>query len=159
MSTNPQNTSDERQQLMERMSYLGQMLSSETAHFHHTAAAKQGFSVTDSKTISVLMQEGPMTAGQLSKRLCLTTGAVTSVIDRLEQCGIVRRAPDPNDRRKVIVRTVPQRIAEASKTYDSIGNAFVKLLSNYSLDELRFLTKYYQAAIELTKEEIINLHK
>jgi MarR family transcriptional regulator, organic hydroperoxide resistance regulator len=158
MSSTSGKPTNERQQLIEQLSFLGQMLSTETAHFHHTAAAKLGLSITDSKTISALMQEGPMTAGQLAERLSLTTGAVTNVIDRLEQRGIVHRVPDPKDRRKVVVHTNPKKIAECGKTYDSIGEAFAKLLSNYSLDELQFLIKYYKASIELTKQEIYKLH-
>src|SRR4051812_32176951 len=88
-----------RTELMERLAYLGQMQSTETAHFHHTAAAQNGLNITDSKTLSVLMQEGPMTAGQLALRLTLTSGAVTSVIDRLESAGLVHRTQDATDRR------------------------------------------------------------
>jgi DNA-binding MarR family transcriptional regulator len=153
MSSKSSEITQDRGQLIEQMAFLGQMLSTETAHFHHTAATKQGLSVTDSKTISALMQEGPMTAGQLAKRLSLTTGAVTSVIDRLEQKNLVHRVADPHDRRKVVVHTNPQKLAEAGKVYESMGAAFAKILKTYTLDELRFLVKYYTAAIELTKQE------
>ncbi len=153
MSSDSTNNSKERQELIERMGFLGQMFSTETAHFHHTAAAKNGVSVTDSKTVSVLMQEGPMTAGQLAERLSLTTGAVTSVIDRLVDCGIARRDPDPNDRRKVMVAINNEKIKDKAKTYESIGRSFTELLSTYSTEELHFLVRYYGAAIELLKQE------
>jgi DNA-binding MarR family transcriptional regulator len=42
-------------------------------------------------------------AGQLSKRAELSTGAMTNRLDRLEQAGLVRRLPDPDDRRGVLV--------------------------------------------------------
>lgn len=153
MSSVPSDNQRERRQLIEQMAFLGQMLSTETAHFHHTAAAKNGVGVTDSKTVSVLMQEGPMTAGQLAERLSLTTGAVTSVIDRLEKCGIVHRVTDPNDRRKVVVTIDEGKIKQAGKVYESMGKAFAKILDTYSIDELRFLVQYYKTAIELTKAE------
>lgn len=158
MSSNSGNTLDEREQLTEQLAFLGQMQSTETAHFHHMAAAKLNLSVTDSKTISALMQEGPMTAGQLAERLSLTTGAVTNLIDRLEQRGIVHRAADPNDRRKIFVQTDPQKIAECGRIYDSIGESYAKLLSAYSIEQLRFLVKFQKAAIELLKQEITKLH-
>lgn len=159
MSTEFRNNANDRRQLIEQMAYLGQMLSTETAHFHHTAATKQGWSITDSKTVSALMQEGPMTAGQLAIRLSITTGAVTSVIDRLEKCGIVHRVADPNDRRKVIVRVDDKKVKEHGKLYNSMGGAFAKLLGNYSVKELRFLIEYYKAAVELTKQETAKLSK
>jgi DNA-binding MarR family transcriptional regulator len=148
------NSSDDHQQLIEQLSFLGQMLSTETAHFHHIAAAKQGLSVTDSKTISALMQEGPMTAGQLATRLSLTTGAITSVIDRLEEHGIVHRVADPHDRRKVVIQTDSEKLKSSGKVYESIGRSYATLLSMYTPEELRFLIDYYRAAIELTKQEV-----
>ena len=55
---------------------------------------------------------GATTAGRLSEITGLTSGAVTRVIDRLEQAGYVRRVPDPADRRRVIVEVVPEKVAD-----------------------------------------------
>jgi DNA-binding MarR family transcriptional regulator len=41
--------------------------------------------------------------GQLTKRAELSSGAMTNRLDRLEQAGLVRRVPDPDDRRGVLV--------------------------------------------------------
>ena len=45
---------------------------------------------------------GPL-AGQLSEWAELSSGAMTNRIDRLEHAGLVRRLPDPDDRRGVLV--------------------------------------------------------
>jgi DNA-binding MarR family transcriptional regulator len=161
-STSSQFTAQELEQrkaLMEQMQFLGQMASTETALFHQTAAAKNGFGITDMKTISTLMQEGSMTAGQIAKRLSLTTGAVTSVIDRLEKAKMVKRYPDVHDRRKVVVRVNKEKIERLGKVYDSIGEVFAKVLERYSTKELEFLVEYYKLSIELTKSEIAKLNK
>jgi DNA-binding MarR family transcriptional regulator len=146
-----------RSQLIRQLQYLGQMQSTETAHFHQTAASINGLNITDSKTLSVLMQEGPMTAGQLALRLNLTTGAITSVIDRLEAAGYADRTMDPEDRRKVIVVINHKKTALLGKTYDSIGASFTKLLGRYSTEQLEFLTGFMQSAIELSKQETYKL--
>jgi DNA-binding MarR family transcriptional regulator len=143
-----------RTELMNQLLFLGQMQSTETAHFHATAAAKNGTNITDSKTISVLLQEGPMTAGELATRLSLTTGAVTS---RLEDAGLAHRLNDPEDRRKVIVKVDKTKLARMGRTYASMGKAFQELLENYSTEELEFLVQFYLAAIELTKSETAKL--
>jgi DNA-binding MarR family transcriptional regulator len=153
------NSSEDRQALMQQLQFLGQMSSTETALFHHTAASKNGLGITDSKTISTLIQEGPMTAGQLAKRLSLTTGAVTSVIDRIEKAGLAKRIDDPKDRRKVIVKVNGAKLQKMGEMYDSIGDSFQRLLQNYSTQELQFLVDYYKVTIELTKEEIAKLSK
>jgi DNA-binding MarR family transcriptional regulator len=49
-----------------------------------------------------------LTAGELVARSMVTTGAITNRIDRLEERGLVARAPAEGDRRKVIVRLTPE---------------------------------------------------
>lgn len=152
---NPEPT--DKQTLMDKLQFLGQMASTETALFHQKAAAKNGLGITDMKTLSTLLQEGDMTAGQLAERLSLTTGAVTNVIDRLEKKHFVVRKHDLIDRRRVIVQIDPNRADETGKVYDSVGNSFQKLLQDYTIDELQFLVAYYEASIEITKAEISRL--
>jgi DNA-binding MarR family transcriptional regulator len=41
--------------------------------------------------------------GWLAEHLCLSSGAMTNRLDRLEQAGLVRRLPDPKDRRALQV--------------------------------------------------------
>lgn len=46
--------------------------------------------------------------GDLSRALLLSTGAMTNRIDRLEGAGLVRRLPDPGDRRGTLVKLTKQ---------------------------------------------------
>jgi DNA-binding MarR family transcriptional regulator len=121
------------------------------------AAAAYGLGITDTKTVSILMQEGPMTAGQIARRLCLTTGAVTSLVDRLEKQDLVKRDADPADRRRVVVSVNQPAWDARENVYQSMGKAFSELLATYSTEQLEFLVHYYEAAIELTKREIAKL--
>lgn len=146
-----------REALVDQLQFLGQMASTETALFHQLAAARYGLGVTDMKALSALQQEGPMTAGQLATRLSLTTGAVTNVIDRLQRQDLVKRTADPNDRRKVIVTINEETLASGDNVYRSMGEAFSRLLRTYSTEQLEFLVRYYQASIELTKQETAKL--
>jgi DNA-binding MarR family transcriptional regulator len=157
MSSKSQDESKRRHELIERMMFLGQMNSTETALFHQAVAAKDGLSITESKTLSTLMQEGSMTAGQLATRLSLTTGAITSLIDRLENAGYASRTADPHDRRKVIVKVNYENIAPLSKRYDSIGTRFSTLLDSYTTEQLRFLVEYSEASLEVVQIEIKKL--
>lgn len=153
------NLDEHRKTLMDKLQYLGQMSSTETALFHQTAASKCGVGITDMKTLSILIQEGAMTAGQIAQRLSLTTGAVTNVIDRLERKGMVRREKDPKDRRKVIVSVIPESLRTTANIYRSMGEAFGSLLEGYSVEQLEFLIRYFEASIELHKQEIAKLAK
>ena len=54
--------------------------------------------------LGALRSAGPpfrRSAGALAKILDLTSGAMTSRLDRMEEAGLVRRLPDPDDRRGV----------------------------------------------------------
>lgn len=72
---------------------------------HSRAAAPlAGLNATDWECVDVLDWIGPITAGELARRVGITSGAVTGAIDRLEALDLVVRGADPRDRRKVIVR-------------------------------------------------------
>ena len=68
--------------------------------------AEFGLDSAEHRALSALSQEGPpyhSTPGRLAQRMELSSGAMTNRLDRLEQAGLVRRLPDPRDRRGVIV--------------------------------------------------------
>ena len=98
-----------------------------------------------------------MTAGEIGKRLGLTSGSVTTLIDRLEQQELVKRQPHAKDRRKVIITVNQERLAAETNVYRSMGEAFATLLGTYTTEQLEFLVQFYQASIEVTKQEIAKL--
>lgn len=52
-----------------------------------------------------------LTPTQLHEGLMLSSGAMTSRLDRLERKGLIERTPSPNDRRSVLVRLTPAGLA------------------------------------------------
>jgi DNA-binding MarR family transcriptional regulator len=68
--------------------------------------AEFGLDTAEHKALSVLAQGGApfrSTPGRLARRMELSSGAMTNRLDRLEQAGLIRRLPDPADRRGVVV--------------------------------------------------------
>ncbi len=56
----------------------------------------------------VALEEDEHTVRGLAERLNVAKPAITRALDRLEQFDLVRRAPDPRDRRSILVaRTAP----------------------------------------------------
>jgi DNA-binding MarR family transcriptional regulator len=137
---------------------LGFRLSTATVLFHAAVADRLGVSVTDMKCYSVLREAGPITAGELSSRVGLTTGAITGVIDRLEQAGLVQRARDPHDRRRVVLRLLsnPEHEQLLNHLYMPLGHAISELVSRYSDDErttiLDFITRATAALDAATRD-------
>ncbi|MBM3679697.1 MAG: MarR family transcriptional regulator [Actinobacteria bacterium] len=50
-------------------------------------------------------------AGELARKLEITSGSMTNRIDRLEAAGLVRRVPNPDDRRGVLVELTSEGLA------------------------------------------------
>ncbi|MGH9266861.1 MAG: MarR family winged helix-turn-helix transcriptional regulator, partial [Acidimicrobiales bacterium] len=50
---------------------------------------------------------GPVPTGEVSARMHITTGTMTTVLDNLVRKGYVRRLADPGDRRRVLVDVTP----------------------------------------------------
>ena len=72
----------------------------------NAAIAEQGLTFEEWHVLGALRQAGPpfqRSAGWLAKRTDLSSGAMTNRLDRLEKAGLVRRLPDPDDRRGVII--------------------------------------------------------
>ncbi|NUP67561.1 MAG: MarR family transcriptional regulator [Nonomuraea sp.] len=109
------------------------------------AAEAAGLNTTDYYALNLLDLSGPLTSGELAVRTGLTTGATTRLIDRLEKGGFVRRAPDPGDRRKVIVEAVA-----APEGLDDVllgtRRRLAELFEGYSGSERATLFDYFTRA-------------
>jgi DNA-binding MarR family transcriptional regulator len=65
-------------------------------------AAREGLTALQFTTLSVLSRHGvPLSNSQLARRSFMTAQSMHEVIHRLEQDGLVERAPDPNHGRKL----------------------------------------------------------
>ena len=72
----------------------------------NAAIAEHGLTFEEWDVLGALRQAGPpfrRSAGSLAKRAELSSGAMTNRLDRLEKAGLVKRLPDPDDRRGVLV--------------------------------------------------------
>ena len=79
----------------------GAMTPNVTASRANTRAAdRYGLNRTDMRALDIVGQAGPLAPTALGRLLGFTTGGVTSVLDRLERAGYIRRQPDPSDRRR-----------------------------------------------------------
>ena len=68
--------------------------------------AEFGLDWGEYKALGHLAQRGEpfrSTPGRMAKRMELSSGAMTNRLDQLEQAGFIRRLPDPDDRRGVLV--------------------------------------------------------
>lgn len=71
-------------------------------------ARDAGISVPEMLALEHLAVEDGMGPTELARRLQMTSGAVTALVDRLEAGGYVVRERHPDDRRRVVLRSTPR---------------------------------------------------
>jgi DNA-binding MarR family transcriptional regulator len=105
------------------------------------AAERLGVNATDHRCLDVLDQRGPQLASELAGALGLSRSAVTAVLDRLEERRYVRRVPNPDDRRQVVVTLTPLLYRRAREIYGE-GDEVAAALKRYTAVELRLLRDF-----------------
>ena len=138
---------------------LSQLYAYTSLQMHEAVARKAGFAGTDHKYLGFFLQKGRLTAGELSVLTGLTTGAVTGLIDRFEEKGLVNREPDPHDRRKVYIVPDAQKImAVLSPFYKKFQSDTDKLFAEFSKQELDVIQTYFLKAIKLMNDTKGKIH-
>ena len=114
------------------------------------AAERLGISITDLHCLNVIERGGGVTAGRLATDSGLTTGAVTAVLDRLEQAGYARRVRDTDDRRKVNVEVTPLFYARAEDIWGPVAADWEReLTARFSGAQLATIAEFLEEAGEL----------
>jgi DNA-binding MarR family transcriptional regulator len=107
--------------------------------FQHRCLDPFGLLFIDYSVLRVLELVGPphrMSPTELSEILVRSTGGVTQILDRLERAGLVARAPDPDDRRKVVVELTADGLRTADKANATYMRERERLLHDLSSDEV-----------------------
>jgi DNA-binding MarR family transcriptional regulator len=133
---------------------------STTAVFMHTIIAERvGLGATETKTLFILSSRGALTAGEIAQYTGLTTSSVTSLIDRLESKGFVRRVRDIHDRRRVIVERNEEQLWDLTQVFHSLQEKFMDFLETYSDEQLSIIADFVTQATRRSKEFIATLDR
>lgn len=120
-----------------------------TARYH-------GLGVTEVRAMEQLYLSGPMTAGELSTSLALTSGSVTALVGRLLKKKLVVRTRDESDRRKVWITIAPEKAEEFIAPYLMTIKGGRRVVKGFSKKDretaVRFLEAYYHASAQGTEE-------
>jgi MarR family transcriptional regulator, 2-MHQ and catechol-resistance regulon repressor len=81
--------------------------------------ASSGLGISDFAVLEILLHKGPLPVNTIGRNVLLTSGSITTAVDRLEKKRLVRRLPCPEDRRVTYViltttgRTLIRRVFQA----------------------------------------------
>jgi DNA-binding MarR family transcriptional regulator len=122
--------------------------------FDERVAKKFKLSRTDMRCLEILGRVGPMTAGRLSDESGLSTGAVTFLLDRLEQAGMVKRRRDTDDRRRVWVELVPAAQKRLQHAQQPIVEEMQQVAQRFKAEELAIVRDFMREAKEVFERQI-----
>jgi MarR family transcriptional regulator, organic hydroperoxide resistance regulator len=102
-----------------------------------------GLHPTDMQFVNLLDLLGPMTPGALAQWSGLSSGGVTVVLDRLESAGFVRREPNPDDRRSVLIYLQRAQQERVDANYKGVQEQFAKVTERFSEAELQVILRFF----------------
>jgi len=76
-----------------------------------------GLGSSDFAILELLLHRGQQPVSAIGRRVDLTSGAITSAVDRLEAQGLVVRTADANDRRTRFVSLTPKGTARIREVF------------------------------------------
>jgi DNA-binding MarR family transcriptional regulator len=101
-----------------------------------------GLNRTDMRCLDIIERLDGVSAGRLATEAGLSTGAVTTVLDRLERAGYARRVPDAGDRRRVLVELTPAARRELQELYAPLADSTLHQLEGYTTDEVSLVRDF-----------------
>ena len=127
-----------------------------TARFDQAVADAAGLNRTDMRIIDALDQEGPVPAGRLAEVTGLSSGAMTTALDRLERAGYARRARDTGARRRVLVELTEQ--AQTLHEFYAEHAAYAeRLYQRHSLEQLELMLQMFRESREFNERRAAEL--
>jgi DNA-binding MarR family transcriptional regulator len=148
-----------RQELFDRFSLAIRASQNISEAFDEHVAARLGINRTDLRALDILDQRGPISAGELAEAMHLSSGAITTLLDRLERAGYARRRRDTEDRRRVLVEPTPKLQQGGENFYLPLYEGTMRLLEGRSDEELLALTEFLEQGRELLERELERLER
>jgi DNA-binding MarR family transcriptional regulator len=101
------------------------------------------------------IREGACSPGELARLWHVTPAVLTGVVDRLERRGLVRREPDPDDRRRLRLALTPDGLKASQRIERALTDDLAAPLATASAAELAELGR----ALDLLQRTFLRLRQ
>lgn len=112
--------------------------------------AENGLTTTEFAILEVLLHKGPLLLGDIQRKILVTSGGITYLVDRLAEKGLVKREDCPSDRRARYAVLTPAGDALIRGMFpshaDMIAQAMAGLAADEQLAATRLLRKLGRSA-------------
>lgn len=126
----------DREDLEQRLSRQLHELAGLSNQLGHRYAAAAGLNATDLDGLLLIWQAQlagePITSSQLASQLEVTPAAASYLVDRLDKSGLLLRSPDPDDRRRVLLRPSESGTELGDGYLRPLGHGLRMIFSNRS---------------------------
>ena len=107
------------------------------------------------RALFVLNAGGAMRVGAIAEHLHLSPNATTAVVDHLERAGLVRRDPDPSDRRATLLALTEAGVKLSGSLLSANTQHAGRVLARLSMAELDGLHLGLSAVIRSMQEATV----
>jgi DNA-binding MarR family transcriptional regulator len=122
----------------------------EVLAFAAAMARRTGLGLSEMSALEHLQHaQGGLTPTELGKRLSLSSGAITALVDRLERTGHVERRPNPADRRSSVVLPVPEGLEEAGRHLRPVAAELLEKSAELTDEERAAVGRYLEVVTEV----------
>jgi DNA-binding MarR family transcriptional regulator len=130
----------------------------DTDAFDQAVSERLGINRTDLRCLDWLLERaalpGSITPTMAAEAMGLSPSTITSVLDRLEQSGYVRRVRDTENRRQVLVEPTALLLKRVEEMFRPVIKDAARQLSAFSADELEVLIRFFASAEELHRQRL-----
>ena len=107
-----------------------------------------GVSSAGGLVLGLLRDLGALSPSELGERLIVTRATVTGLVDSLEAKGFVRRTPNPNDRRSLLIEITPSGLKVLARVRTIVHAQEKRWMSGLAERDLRKLISLLHAVQE-----------
>lgn len=132
---------------------LPQHLALVCSQFSRLAARRSGVGVgtVSWRVVSTIERYGPLRLSEIADRERVSRPTATAVIKRLEEEGLVQRAPDPTDSRSSLISTTPQGVAQLGAWRSQLALGVGGLLEDLPAEDVATLDRASQILARLVE--------
>jgi DNA-binding MarR family transcriptional regulator len=122
----------------------------EVLAFAAAMARRTGLGLSEMAALEHLQHShAGLTPTELGRRLSLSSGAITALVDRLERTGHVERRPNPADRRSSVVLPVPEGLEEAGRHLRPVAAELLEKTAELTDEERAVVGGYLEAVTQI----------
>ena len=95
-----------------------------------------------------------MSPSSIARGLELTTGSVTTLLDRLEELGLVERRPAPNDRRSLLIHLTEDSFVKIGPIYRGFAEELMQFSESLPKNERKLIVAAFSKVASLCEAQV-----